>query len=87
MPFQFFDFIHFFLFRVNPELLFTVFNAVEGGLGYKKVPLVNYFYHMAIEEGKKQCTNVRAVDISISHYDYEMVPELGEVNLLICVCP
>lgn len=57
----------FFFVRIDKMFLLAVTDTVEGGLGDIDMATVNQLAHVAEEECKDECTDVRSVDIGVGH--------------------
>jgi len=58
-------------------------HQVERRLRDEDVPLFDQPFHEPVEEGQKQRTDVRAVHVGVGHDDDPVVPELGEVEVVV----
>ncbi|VFS67406.1 Uncharacterised protein [Kluyvera cryocrescens] len=62
--------------------LFAFFHFVQRWLCNVDVATFNDFWHLTIEEGQQQRTNVRAVDIRIGHDDDAVIAQFIRVVLI-----
>ena len=67
---------------VFAALLAALIDLVKRRLCQKNMTVVYQPAHMAEEEGKQKYLNVRAVNVSIAHYDYFAVAELFNIKIL-----
>src|SRR6476620_6496233 len=70
------------LFGVRPDLFLATLHPVERWLRDVEVAVVNELLEMPVEEGQKQRSDMRAIDVGIGHDDDPVVAQFADVELI-----